>query len=93
MDSIFKKKNDVKKENGSDEFEMVLLKTIGDNYELNVIKGLLDEHKIPYIIKDRGIGGYMRIISGKFLYQTDILVGKLLFEKAQTILDEFPWDD
>ncbi len=87
-----KKKYDAQKESQSYDFEMVLLKTASNNYELDLMKDLLDEHKIPYIIKDRGIGGYMRIISGGSLYGTDILVEKSLFEKAKAILDEFPLD-
>lgn len=87
-----KKKYDAQKENQTYDFEMVLLKTVSNNYELDLMKDLLDEHKIPYIIKDRGVGGYMRIISGASLYGTDILVEKSLFEKAKAILDEFPLD-
>ena len=87
-----KKKYDDQKENQEYDFEMVLLKTVSNNYELDLMKDLLDEHKIPYIIKDRGVGGYMRIISGASLYGTDILVEKSLFEKAKAILDEFPLD-
>lgn len=87
-----KKKYDAQKENQEYDFEMVLLKTVSNNYELDLMKDLLDEHKIPYIIKDRGVGGYMRIISGASLYGTDILVEKSMFEKAKAILDAFPWD-
>lgn len=90
---MFKKKHDTQKENQSDEFEMILLKTTSDNYELDLIKNLLDDQNIPYVLKDQGIGGYMRIISGDSLYGTDIFVEKALFEKAKTILDEFPWED
>lgn len=78
--------------NPSDNFEMVLLKTANNNYELELMKNLLDEHNIPYIIKERGSGGYMRIVSGASLYGTDILVEKSMFEKAKTILDAFPWN-
>ncbi len=78
--------------NPSDKLEIVVLKTVSNDYELNLIKNLLDEHNIPYIIKDRGSGGYMRIITGASLYGTDILVEKSIFEKAKAILDEFPWN-
>ena len=73
--------------------EMVLLKTIYNSVELNFIKNLLDENAIPYIMQDYGSGGYMRIASGFSIYGTDILVEKSMYEKAKTIIDEFPWDD
>lgn len=90
---MFKKKYDTHKENQSDEVEMVLLKATNDKYELGLIKSVLDERGIPYVVKDHGIGGYMRIISGDSLYGTDILVEKSIFERAKAILDEFPWED
>lgn len=87
-----KKKYDSEKTNQLNAFEMIVLETASNNYELNLMKNLLDEHNIPYIVKDRGIGGYMRIVSGASLYGTDILVEKSMFEKAKTILDAFPWN-
>lgn len=89
---MFKKKHG-DKVNASDDLELVVLRTINNNYELEMIKNLLDEHEIPYIIKDHGIGGYMRVISGDSLYRTDILVEKSLFEKARDILDQIAWQE
>jgi len=73
----------------SKDIELVLLKTINSEYELNLIKGLLNEHKIPYIIKDYGSGGYMRIIGGTSLYKTDILVEKSMLDVAKSLLEDF----
>ena len=88
-----KKKYDAQKENQEYDFEMVLLKTVSNNYELDLMKDLLDEHKIPYIIKDRGVGGYMRIISGDSIYGTDILVEESVIERAESLINDFPWED
>ena len=82
-----KKKND----NPSDEIELVLLKTITNDYELSLIKNLLDDNEIPYIVKDYGIGGYMRIITASSMYRTDILVEISSYDKAKEIIDEFIW--
>lgn len=90
---MFKKHKNIKENNPLDEIELVLLKTINNNYELGLIKSILEENQIPYIVKDRGTGGYMRIISGDSLYETEILVDKLVLDKANSILDEFIWDD
>lgn len=78
--------------NMAGDIEMVLLKTVNNQFELDVVKELLDDNEIPYVIKDYGIGGYMRIISGSSLYRTDILVAEATFKKAKAIIDEFPWN-
>lgn len=78
----------MKKKNESDKLEMVVLKTSSNNYEIDLIKSLLEENEIPYILKERGIGGYMKIISGSSLFGTDILVEKSSLEKAKTLMDE-----
>jgi hypothetical protein len=78
----------VKKKNQSDDLQMVVLKTSSNNYEIDLIKSLLEENEIPYILKERGIGGYMKIISGSSLFGTDILVEKSSLEKAKTLMDE-----
>jgi len=79
--------------NGRADIEMLLLKTVNNQFELDVVKELLDDHDIPYIVKDYGSGGYMRIISGTSLYRTDILVAQPTYEKAKAIIDEFPWNE
>lgn len=78
----------MKKKNQSDDLQMVVLKTSSNNYEIDLIKSLLEENEIPYILKERGIGGYMKIISGSSLFGTDILVEKSSLEKAKTLMDE-----
>ena len=90
---MFKKDKNIKENDPLDEIELVLLKTINNNYELGLIKSILEENQIPYIVKDSGTGGYMRIISGDSLYETEILVDKLVLDKANAILDDFIWDD
>lgn len=90
---MFKKKHDSEKENQDDEFELVLLKTIANNYELEIIKSLLGDHDIPFIVRDHGVGGYMRVIAGVSMFQTDILVAKSMYERAKVIIDELPWSE
>lgn len=84
---MFKKKDSTK-----DEVEMVLLRTTNNNYELDLIKNLLEDAGIPYLIKERGIGSYMRMISGDSMYGTDIFIEERLLNKAEATLDEFPWE-
>lgn len=84
-----------KKEKSQDKVELVLLRTTTDEFQLNLIRGLLEEAEIPYIVKERGIGGYMKIIAGSSLYGTDIYVDKTSFEAAETVLDalELEYDE
>lgn len=80
---MFKKRN--KKSN---EIELVLLKSINNNYDLSIITAILDDNNIPYIIKEHGAGGYMRIIGADTsIYRTDILVEKSTYEQAKEIID------
>lgn len=81
------------KEKHSEDIEMIVLKTINNSPELNFIKNLLDENGIPYLLKDHGIGGYMRIAAGSSIYGTDILVEKSAFGKAKDILDNFMFNE
>lgn len=70
---------------------MVLLKTVYNSVELNLIENLLNEHNIPFVFRDYGSGGYMRVFSGFSIYGTDILVEKSMFEKASVLIDKFPF--
>ena len=90
---MFWKKKDPEKEEQDDEFELVLLKTITNNYELELIKNLLEDQQIPCIVRDHGVGGYMRVIAGDSMFQTNILVANSMYEKAKEIIDELPWSE
>ena len=76
------------KKSDKEEVELVLLKSTHDQYEFLTIKSILEEEEIPFIVKDRGSGGYMRIATGISFYPTDILVEKSAFERASNLLEE-----
>lgn len=82
-----------KKGKNEDSVELVLLRSTSDNYELNLIKGLLEQADIPYIVKERGSGGYMKIIGGMSIFGTDIYVEESTFEQAEDILSSFEWSE
>lgn len=75
-----------------DEIKLVLLRTVNNNIEFNLIKALLEDNDIPYLVKDYGVGGYMRIIGGDSFTRTDILVEKSFYEKANNILEQITWE-
>lgn len=70
-----------------DNINIVKLKSISNDIELNMIKEILSNNDIPYIVKDYGSGGYMRIISGISLQETDVMIAKSDLEKAKNLLE------
>ncbi|MGJ0845051.1 DUF2007 domain-containing protein [Tissierella praeacuta] len=88
---MFKRKK-TKKNKQSSEIDLVLLRTTNNNFELGIIKGILDDNNIPYIVKNYGAGGYMRIISGDSSYRTDILVEKSDYNQANEILEQITFE-
>ncbi len=82
---MFWEKKPKKKE---DELDLVVLKTVQNNIELEILKGILRDSSIACIVKDRGSGGYMRIVTGDSLFNvSDILVNKIDYEAAKELID------
>ncbi len=79
-------------EEKKDKVELVLLRSVTDNYELDIISGLMEEAAIPIIVKERGVGGHMKIVTGSSLYGTDIYVDKLDYKKANDLLERMELD-
>lgn len=69
------------------DIELVLLKTTNNQFELDIIKGVLEDNQIPYIIQEKGAGGYMKIIAGSSMFGSDILVEKSQYEKAIDLIN------
>jgi hypothetical protein len=85
---MFKKKNKKAKREESN-IELVLLRSVSNDFELSMIKSFLEEHEIPYIVRDHGVGGYMRIVTGSgTMFGSDILVEKSQLEQALNLLEE-----
>lgn len=78
--------------NNGDKVNLVKLRSVSNDIELDMIKGILDDNDIPYIIKDYGPGGYMRVIAGVSLYGTDIMVEESDLEKANRLLEAISID-
>lgn len=70
-----------------EDVNIVKLRSISNEMELGMIKDILDDNDIPYIVKDYGPGGHMRIIGGSSLYLTDVMVEEDDFEKANSLLE------
>lgn len=66
-----------------------LLTTVHDSVELSIVRSLLDEEKIPYLIKERGSGSSVRIIAGYSMFGTDIFVPSAAAESAKALLEAY----
>lgn len=86
------KDNTEKSRNNQQDVEWIVLKQTGNILELNVIEGLLEDNKIPYLLKDYGAGDYMRIIGGSSMDGTDVLVEKSYYDHAKELVDEIEFE-
>ncbi|MBN1623595.1 MAG: DUF2007 domain-containing protein [Clostridia bacterium] len=64
--------------------EEKLLVTVEKSVELFLYEGILKQNEIPYLVKQKSVGGYMKIIAGSISHSVpaDIYVGELDYEKA-----------
>ena len=68
---------------------MKLLVTVHDDAELSIVGGILEDERIPYLAKDRGSGGAVRVIAGYSMFGTDILVPEERYVDAAAVLDAY----
>lgn len=66
--------------------EVAHLTTVYDLAVLGMIRGLLEEENIPYLVHERATGSAMRIMTGFSLYGTDIFVPKAAEEAARDLI-------
>ncbi|MHB8130734.1 MAG: putative signal transducing protein [Mobilitalea sp.] len=55
--------------------------------DATMICALLEDAGIPFFIKDRGSGGYLKIYMGFTVYGQDIYVYRICYEDAKELLD------
>lgn len=72
--------------NNEEKLKLKKLRSVSNDIELNMIKGILDDNNIQYIVKDDGPGGHMRIIAGGSVYATDIMVEESDLDEAMDLL-------
>lgn len=73
-------------DNNKEKLKLRKLRSVSNDIELNMIKGILEDNDIQYIIKDYGPGGQMRIISGGSLYAADLMVDESDLDDAISLL-------
>ena len=65
---------------------VVCVRTVYDNVQLAVVESMLIAEEIPYLLKERGAGSSVKIITGFSVFGTDIFVDKRMEEKARELL-------
>ncbi len=70
----------------SDGDEIELLTTVYDVVMLGMVRGLLEDAEIPYLVRERGTGSAMRIMTGFSLYGTDVFVPTHALETARDLI-------
>ena len=66
--------------------EVAHLTTVYDIAILGMVRGLLEDADIPYLVQERATGSAMRIMTGFSLFGTDIFVPKAAEETARDLI-------
>lgn len=69
--------------------DVALLTTVRDVAMLGIVRGLLEDAGIPYLVHERATGSAMRIMTGFSLFGTDIFVPSAALETARTLIAGF----
>ena len=70
----------------SDGDEVSHLITVYDVAVLGIVRGLLEDENIPYLVRERGTGSAMRIITGFSMFGTDVYVPTQALETAKVLV-------
>ncbi|MBR2579054.1 MAG: hypothetical protein IKE41_02815, partial [Clostridia bacterium] len=68
-----------------DEPALVKLITVHNSYELGVTESILKDNKIPYIVRESGAGGFLKITTGALLTDADIMIERSYLDKAKDL--------
>lgn len=70
----------------SDGDEVAHLITVYDVAVLGIVRGLLEDENIPYLVRERGTGSAMRILTGFSMFGTDVYVPTGAYEIAKGLV-------
>ena len=73
--------------------ELKVLFIAGNEFELGAVTSILKDNGMPYLIKDRGLGAYMRIYSARTIEGTEILVNEESLDRARELIANFLEDE
>ena len=70
----------------SDGDEVSHLITVYDVAVLGIVRGMLEDEDIPYLVRERGTGSAMRIMTGLSMFGTDVYVPTHALEVAKGLV-------
>ncbi len=70
----------------SDGDEVSHLITVYDIAVLGIVRGLMEEENIPYLVRERGTGSAMRLITGFSSFGTDVYVPTEALDLAKGLI-------
>lgn len=65
---------------------LALLTTVYDSTQLAVLESILRDAEIPYMVKERGSGSSVKIITGFSMFGTDLFVRRDQLELATELI-------
>ncbi|MBQ6552814.1 MAG: DUF2007 domain-containing protein [Clostridia bacterium] len=71
------------------EIKLKLLTTVSDFTESQMIVGLLKDEGIPVLVKDLGLGGFMKVTMGYTVFGQELYVSEADFERAAELVKAF----
>lgn len=66
---------------------LTLLVSTNDRVQEMMIAGLLEDAQIPFLTRENGSGGYMKIYMGFSVFGSEIYVSQQDYERAKKLLD------
>ena len=73
----------------SDGDDVSHLITVYDVAVLGIIRGMLEDESIPYLVRERGTGSAMRIMTGFSMFGTDVYVPTSALDTAKALVAGF----
>ena len=70
----------------SDGDEVSHLITVYDVAVLGIVRGMLEDENIPYLVRERGTGSAMRILTGFSMFGTDVYVPTEAYETTKALV-------
>ena len=72
--------------------DIVFLVTVSNSYEFSIVRGILDDNNIPFLVRDEGIGDFLRISTGAVLSAIHVFVNKIDLEKSRNLLTDIGFE-
>ena len=73
----------------NDEIKLKLLTTVSSFTESQMITALLNDENIPVLVKDLGLGGFMKVTMGYTVFGQELYVSEADFDRAAGLVKAF----